>query len=572
MTPNASGDPVARRLSTGGRTPDRLVRAATAVIVLSCAFTIATSWWAWRSARDARGRSRVAAERLAETWLRDYLEISTEHAYRTWFRMLIPALVASPTDPQRALDALWRAAAPDACRCGALAPSFVFRADARGRGVLVAAGGDTVGMRVATALVDASRDVIAAAAADPLRLHAASDSGPAAVWLLEFVKAPSRDGAAGVLGFGVRIAALAGAVFAPAHDSLRRAYGRHAAPATEAFTIRVTDRTGAPVYASGPPADDAPAAHLSYWDDERPAFRASLAINPAALNELLPGGIPTAPWSPLLGAVLVSLALGASGVLLLRRARLAAADRERFTASVSHELRTPLTKILIYAETLEMGRAGPQQAEQSVRIIAREARHLVHLIDDVLEAARGPRAPRTQPPSDVAAVVRHCVRDAAPLARDRGAHLDVVAEDELSASADAGALRHVVSNLITNALRHGPDGQTVTVSVTRDASDVLIRVADQGPGIPAGDRERIWEPYNRTTPARTADGGGVGLGLTIARQLARGMSGSVELVDGVGLGAVFVVRLPAAPASKASADAAGVAVGGPSPAHGVPRG
>jgi signal transduction histidine kinase len=110
---------------------------------------------------------------------------------------------------------------------------------------------------------------------------------------------------------------------------------------------------------------------------------------------------------------------------------------------------------------------------------------------------------------------------------------------------DERALRHVLQNLVDNALKYGPTGQTVRVTATPVAAGTLdVAVADEGPGVPAADRERIWQPFVRLA---TDDGtGGTGLGLNVVHTLVHAARGRVWVEDVPGGGARFVVRLPLA--------------------------
>ncbi len=534
MIKRPSGAMSARRTaSIRSTSPDALVRAASLVLLLSGVFALGTAGWSWHSASVSRARAAVAAERLAEVWLRDYMEIAAERAYRNWYQILIPALAASPDQPETALTNMRSAAAPGACVCGGLRPLYVFSANADGTDVRVLpTTADSLAEQRAESHIREMQQRMSTALPDPLRLRAATGEDAHGAWLVQFVKVRLSDTRIAVFGFGVPTAGLGSEVFGPALDSLGRIYNRHKRHAESAFSLRVAHIDGRPIYESGWGDRSAHSAQMAFWDDANPVFRASLAINPDALAGMLPGGIPASPWISLSGEVLVTLVLSGIGLILLRRASETTAYRERFAASVSHELRTPLTKILLYAETLELARGDPEQRRAAVDVIAREARHLVHLIDDVLEASRerSPRPELVLTLQAVAPIVAECVRDARALAAQRSVHIILQCDDDAQASIDASALRHVVTNLLDNALRHGPPDKEVAISVERCSSQVLVRVRDQGAGIPDADRERIWRPYERLNERGAGAAGGVGLGLTIARQLARRMHASLQLL------------------------------------------
>ncbi|MFC7714276.1 sensor histidine kinase [Nonomuraea recticatena] len=118
---------------------------------------------------------------------------------------------------------------------------------------------------------------------------------------------------------------------------------------------------------------------------------------------------------------------------------------------------------------------------------------------------------------------------------------------------DEGRLTQVVGNLVGNALRHTPEGTPFTVGVGLSGGQAVVQVADQGPGLPPGAAERVFERFYRADPARGADSGGTGLGLSIAAALVEAHGGTISAASPPVRGAVFVVRLPAYSRSSSSA-------------------
>jgi len=135
-----------------------------------------------------------------------------------------------------------------------------------------------------------------------------------------------------------------------------------------------------------------------------------------------------------------------------------------------------------------------------------------------------------------------CVRELQPHADDKGITVRASLEPVVLKGDDA-LLRRMFSNLLGNALRYTPRGGSIDVSLTNADGEVVLRVADTGPGIPAEDRERVFERFVRLDPARGA--GGAGLGLAIARWVAEAHSGRVQIVSSGSDGSVFAVSLPA---------------------------
>jgi signal transduction histidine kinase len=257
-------------------------------------------------------------------------------------------------------------------------------------------------------------------------------------------------------------------------------------------------------------------------------------------------------------ALLALLAAATGGLAVvalrqLRRAQELVRLRADFTSSVSHELRTPLAQIRLFGETLALGRVrGEGERRAAAEAVVREARRLERLVENVLHVARAERRlnrPRLEAVA-LAPLARDVARDFAPLAPDARVAAAVAAAPDgrpLAAHADPAALRQVLLNLLDNAARYGPAGQTVTVgAAAAGAGGVDVWVDDGGPGIPPAARGRVWAPFVRLRPGA---GPGSGLGLAVVADLARLQGGRAWVRDAPGGGArVGVTRRAAAPA------------------------
>jgi signal transduction histidine kinase len=228
---------------------------------------------------------------------------------------------------------------------------------------------------------------------------------------------------------------------------------------------------------------------------------------------------------------------------MLDRLAVGGARQRAFVADAAHELRSPLTSI---RTQLEVARAHPQSADwddTSEGVLA-DLERLSRLVDDLLLLARlddDRRPSRHTGPVDVQAVT-------AAVSARLGGQVDVrlVGPDEpVLAQGDEDALVRVVENLLSNAERYADS--RVTVGVSLDNPWVVLTVSDDGPGIPAADRQLVFERFARLDASRSQDSGGSGLGLAIVRQLVQSMGGTVHLEDAEpGLRAI--VRLPQASA------------------------
>jgi signal transduction histidine kinase len=151
-------------------------------------------------------------------------------------------------------------------------------------------------------------------------------------------------------------------------------------------------------------------------------------------------------------------------------------------------------------------------------------------------------------PTDLGAMVEDLAADFGARAAAGRMRLALDPPAGVIAAVEPQAMRQALGNLIDNALRYGPPGQTVTVTLTHGAEEAEIRVADRGPGIPPADRVRVWQPFIRLDPGTAAEGGS-GLGLAVVRQVAEAHGGRVALDEAPGGGACLRVFLPAHAAS-----------------------
>ncbi|MFN8027881.1 MAG: HAMP domain-containing sensor histidine kinase [Acidimicrobiia bacterium] len=218
-----------------------------------------------------------------------------------------------------------------------------------------------------------------------------------------------------------------------------------------------------------------------------------------------------------------------------------------FLLSVSHDLRTPLTSIRGYAEAIADGTVeGPDARVRAAGVIASESRRLERLVADLLDLARldAHQFSLHPGPVDARAVVDDAVAAFAPAAQDVGVTLAMTPGPAVPATADAQRLAQIVANLVENALKYATT--TVSVACNARATDVVLTVDDDGPGIPPADLPRVFERLYTSRPAAGRPFG-TGIGLAIVRELAHAMGGDarVEPLEAVGMsGTRFVVTLP----------------------------
>lgn len=229
----------------------------------------------------------------------------------------------------------------------------------------------------------------------------------------------------------------------------------------------------------------------------------------------------------------------------------AAAAKDRFLSVVSHELRSPLAGIMGYAQLLLMKGANlsDDQRRYAERILD-AARYQVTLIEEILDFAR---LGESRDLTAVAVSVEEVLSRVLPIlefrATEAGRRVELrPAVTAGAVMADARAVQQIVLNLGINAIKYGSDDSTVVLDVERADKRVRIGVTDMGPGIPADQLERIFQPFVRLEEkAGDADRRpGVGLGLAISRDLARAMGGDIHVQSQLGRGSTFTLELPAA--------------------------
>ena len=230
------------------------------------------------------------------------------------------------------------------------------------------------------------------------------------------------------------------------------------------------------------------------------------------------------------------------------------ADRAKseFLSRMSHELRTPLNSILGFAQVLQMGSGLSTRAADCVQHILKGGRHLLRLIDEVLDIARieSGRLPLSVEPVQVSDAVSQTLEMVRPIAESRGIQLasDMSRHGQQYVMADRQRLHQVLLNLLSNAIKYNQTNGSVRISCQAENKNaVRIKVEDTGNGIAAEDQSRLFAPFERLAAAQS-DVEGTGLGLALSKHLIQAMGGGIGVLSQVGQGSTFWIELPMAEA------------------------
>jgi signal transduction histidine kinase len=220
--------------------------------------------------------------------------------------------------------------------------------------------------------------------------------------------------------------------------------------------------------------------------------------------------------------------------------------RRDFVANVSHELRTPLTAIRGYVEALSEGDATPEESRRFLEVVERHVLRMERLVKDLLRLARLDAGQETLElvSCDTRALLQSVVADLLPAIEGRRQMVDIVVRPGAETlRGDPAKLHDAITNLVANAVTHGPEQTVVSIEASRADGHIALSVSDEGPGIPEEDLSRVFERFYRVDKSRSRDPGGTGLGLAIVRHLVELHGGQVRAENRAEGGARFTIEL-----------------------------
>jgi two-component system, OmpR family, sensor kinase len=211
---------------------------------------------------------------------------------------------------------------------------------------------------------------------------------------------------------------------------------------------------------------------------------------------------------------------------------------------ISHELRSPLARMRV---ALGLARQPPADLSRQLDRLEREIERLDSLISQVLKLARlhGTDAPFAREAFDLDEVIEEVVRDANFEGAAKNCKITLQGAANAAINGNRDLVRSAIENVLRNAVRYSPQDAPVSVAVTRDQGGWVILIRDRGPGVPAGDLERIFEPFYRVAESRDRDSGGEGIGLAITAQVMKAHGGSAKAANSQGGGFEVRLSLPA---------------------------
>ncbi len=321
------------------------------------------------------------------------------------------------------------------------------------------------------------------------------------------------------------------------------------------FVARVRDPNGNVIYESSSDPHSGTSV-LHDLDESLGGMVLELGVRPEVVDQLVSGGVPRSRMPYIVALFVLTSGLLVTAVWQLRREAELADLREDFVSSVSHQLRTPLTQIRMFGETLMLGRVrNEEERSRATEIIVDEANRLTHQVENVLLFSRGERDALNLNlvAADIGALAGSVAESFEPLARAAGARVEQRIENGIECTMDVDATRQAVLNLLDNAVKYGPAGQVIEIGTRGTPGEpngfATMWVEDEGPGVPPGQQDRVWDAYVRLDRDRASATAGSGIGLAVVRRVIEAQGGRVGVEAGRRTpdpGARFIIELPLA--------------------------
>ena len=280
----------------------------------------------------------------------------------------------------------------------------------------------------------------------------------------------------------------------------------------------------------------------------------SLGIAPDVGPSLIIGGLPSTRLPFVYGDLVfvfaglwfIAAILMIIALVLIYRDQSLAFMRADFVSRVSHELRTPLAQIIMFAQTLMLGRVrSNEERQRSLEVIDKEAQRLSHLVDNILQFSRIDRGlTKVNIVScSINSLVREIVDQFRVIMKEGQLEIINTVDSSVEVMLDVDAFRQMFLNILDNAVKFSPIGEKIEVKLLDDLNGINLSIEDRGPGVPLRSRERIWDPYYRAHTGAKSAVGGTGIGLAIVKELARLQNLDVSLDQREGGGSKFMITI-----------------------------
>ena len=315
--------------------------------------------------------------------------------------------------------------------------------------------------------------------------------------------------------------------------------------AEDIMAIEVLTKNGSGIFSSGDPSDK----RISVGGElgkEFGVLKKNMAISKPAGSNLVSAGLHGE--SNIILIILFSLAAGLGVIAFLQfkhKSKLIRMKRD-FISNVSHELRTPVTQIRMFSETLLNGRTRDEDdVKKSLKIIEKESRRLSRLISNILDLTGKENLIFETSPEivEVDREIRETIQGFNPMAdlASNNINLDL---ESITARIDPAGLKQILTNILDNAIKYGPEGQEIDIRLRKEESSMVLSILDEGPGIPEEIHDKVWQSNWRKDNSEKHSESGSGIGLFVVKQYLQQMNGSVEIKNREGEGTKFAIRFP----------------------------
>lgn len=276
-------------------------------------------------------------------------------------------------------------------------------------------------------------------------------------------------------------------------------------------------------------------------------YTITVSLDETIAHKLIIGGVPSTQFFKVLLLILVTFLVLIITLFTYRKEQKLSAQRSQFVARVSHELRTPLTQIRMFSETMLLDRVKDKETTRKyLEIIHRESKHLSYLVDNILNKHENENNIGTINPEwiDVAKELRFVVDNFNYVSKKRGVIFAEEIAQDIRLKTDQLKFRQIFLNLIDNAIKYGPDSQTISITTKLDQEYFKISIRDQGPGIDSKEQKNIWRSYYRLDRDEKRAINGTGIGLAITAENLKEINAFCKMKSSNNAGACFEIYFP----------------------------